>query len=73
MSRFPPVPDDDLSDAQKRAHEGIARLFSPFPDDLKWKNDQGLVYGPYAPLLYVTSVQSYAVSVCQGFANLFHT
>lgn len=57
MSRFPPIPQNELSDPQKRAHEGVAQLFSRFPDDLKWKNDEGLIFGPYSPLLYVFSNQ----------------
>lgn len=55
MSRFPPIPEVELSDTQQRAHEGIAQLFSRFPGDFRWKNDEGLVLGPYAPLLCVSS------------------
>lgn len=54
MSRFPPIPDLELSDAQKRTDEGVAQLFSRFPHGFKWKNDEGLALGPYAPLLCVT-------------------
>ncbi|KAK7744553.1 hypothetical protein SLS53_003438 [Cytospora paraplurivora] len=65
MSRFPPIPEVELSDTQQRAHEGIAQLFTRFPGDFKWKNDEGLVLGPYAPLFYTEDVSDpwYALSL----------
>lgn len=50
MNRFPPFPEDKLTDAQKRAQDGVADLFSRFPSHLIQKNDEGLVFGPYSSL-----------------------
>jgi hypothetical protein len=51
MSRFPPISEEKLSEAQKSAHRGVADLFSRFPSHLVQRNDEGLIYGPYSPLL----------------------
>ncbi|ROV87827.1 hypothetical protein VMCG_10551 [Cytospora schulzeri] len=65
MSRFPPIPEIELSDPQRRAHEGVAQLFSRFPDDLRWKNDEGLIFGPYSPLFYTEDLSDpwFALSI----------
>ncbi|TGJ79823.1 hypothetical protein E0Z10_g8944 [Xylaria hypoxylon] len=56
MSRFPPIPEDQLSDAQKSAHNGIDSLFSRFPSYLIHKNADGLMFGPYSSLLYTEDI-----------------
>ncbi|KAI1662269.1 AhpD-like protein [Daldinia decipiens] len=56
MTRFPIVSENELSDAQKSAQDGIANLFSRFPSHLTQKNDQGLFYGPYSSLFYTEDI-----------------
>ncbi|KAI1099778.1 AhpD-like protein [Jackrogersella minutella] len=56
MSRFPSVPENELSDAQKSAHKGVADLFSRFPSHLAQKNDEGVIYGPYSSLFYTEDI-----------------
>ncbi|KAI1084492.1 AhpD-like protein [Whalleya microplaca] len=56
MSRFPPIPETELSDAQKNTEHGIADLFSRFPSHLVQRNDEGLVYGPYSSLFYTEDI-----------------
>jgi hypothetical protein len=52
--RFPTIPENNLSEAQREVRRGAADIFSRLPTDIIWKNDEGQILGPYQPLLYVS-------------------
>jgi hypothetical protein len=49
--RFPVIPESALTDVQRAVHAGAADIFSRLPHHIEWKNDEGLILGPYSPLL----------------------
>lgn len=54
MSRFPPIPENKCSDAQKRVHIAVRDIFSRYPSHIAPKDDEGLILGPYSTLLCVS-------------------
>lgn len=52
MSRFPPIARNEMSEAQERIQGGVSDIFATLPTQLQWKNDAGLIFGPYSPLFY---------------------
>ncbi|PGH11971.1 hypothetical protein AJ79_04558 [Helicocarpus griseus UAMH5409] len=59
MSRFPPIPPDQLTPEQKKGHDEMDYLAQKtFGSTFTMKNNEGALIGPFAPLLYTPSLAS---------------
>jgi 4-carboxymuconolactone decarboxylase len=60
MSRFPPIPPSALSPEQLHAHEeataGCLKAFGESGERFIWKNKEGALVGPFAPILHAPTV-----------------
>jgi 4-carboxymuconolactone decarboxylase len=60
MSRLPPIPPSSMSPEQREAHEECSVFCSKglgeSGDQLVWKDENGALVGPFAPILYTPSL-----------------
>ncbi|PGH16656.1 hypothetical protein AJ80_05158 [Polytolypa hystricis UAMH7299] len=57
MSRFPPIPPNELTPEQKEGHDEMDALAQQtFGSTFTLKNEEGALLGPFAPLLYTPTL-----------------